>query len=517
MIDAVTRASVPATRIQHLVGGMNAFAGYRGQPLAVNADGTFELGGVHPGRGGLAFFADGYEELFFSVREDDVEVLDVGLVALSPVSVLLVRARDGGVADLGGYRAWNEWNANATALALDAEGRVEIPSRSGHFAVNVSRPDGVIGRVAGEVRSGERLEVVVDFAAGIELAVTLAEAPHDVEGWKCSAAVRAGKEERITRAPWSRERAAFVLPRLGPGPATLELRDAEGALVVLHTVRLSAAPQQTVRLEPGGQKHRLRLVNGRGEPWAARPVTIALEEDTGWSTKLETDARGEFELGPLEAKRVRLFAKLGGESIAYGVPVALEPLPATTVVTLDTGPRCLLRLHESGQPVAGLYVHFTHELAPLDMRFFYISDEAGFVRGPFLAADEHRIMINHPDYWPLVQPVQAGTSSEPMPIELHRRATLAFAVERGGQPVAEARFELRHAELGTTVGDWIDAGMLGSVRALASDAAGRLTLVGVPRGTYRWTCTESGGTTVSGTTELAGGVEELVPVRLPPR
>lgn len=514
VVDAVTRSPVTTTRIQHLISGMNAFAGYRGQALSVSADGSFELDGVHPGRGGLAFFADGYEELFFSVREDDVEVLDVGLVALSPVAVLLVQARDGGLADLGGYRAWNEWNANPTTFELDATGRVTIPSRSGHFSVNVARPDGVVARVAGEVRSGEHLEVLVDFATGIELAVTLGDAPREIENWKCHAAVRGGKEQRTTRAPWSRERTAFLLPRLLPGPATLELRDAEGALVALHTVQLTDAPEQTVQLQLGGEKHRLRLVNGRGEPWATRPVTVGLEEGTGWSSRFETDARGEFELGPLDAKRIRLFAKLGGESIAYGVPVALEPLPATTVVTLDTGPRCLLRLHESGQPVAGIYVHFTHELAPLDMRFFYISDEAGMVRGPFLAADEHRITINHPDYWPLVQPVRPGATSEPTPVELFRRATLAFAVERGGQPAPGARFELRHVELGADIGDWLAAGQLEGLRELVSDGDGRLTLTGVPRGTYRWTCVDPDGASLTGTLELAGRSEELVRVRL---
>lgn len=514
VIDAVTRAPVTTARIQHLVGGAAAFTGFRGPPLGVNADGTFELGGVHPGRGGLAFSAAGYEELFFSVREDQVEVLDVGLVALSPLAVLRVQVHDEGVADLAGYHAWNEWNANYTVLALDAGGRVEIPSRTGHFALNVSRPDGVVSRVSGEVRAGEHLEVAVDFAAGVELAVTLAETPLDVEGWECSAALRAGKEEHITRAPWSREREAFLLPRLRPGPATLELRDAEGALVALRTVPLSDARQQTVRLEPGGETHRLRLVNGRGEPWSTRPVTVALEEGTAWSSRFETDTRGEFELGPLEAKRVRLFAKLAAETIAYGVSVALEPQPATTVVRLEPGPRCLLRLHESGQPVAGIYVHFTHELAPLDMRFFYISDETGLVRGPFLAADDHRISINHPDYWPLVQPIRAAATGEPAPVELHRRATLAFAVERGGQPVAGARFELQHAELGADAADWLAAGLLPGVRELVSDVDGRLVLAGVPRGTYRWTCTASDGASVTGTAELAGGSNELVPVRL---
>jgi hypothetical protein len=517
VIDAVTQAPVTATRIQHLVSGMNAFAGYRGPMLSVAADGSFELDGVFPGRGGLAFMADGYEELFFSVREDDVEVLDIGLIALSPLAVLQVQARDDGVADFGGYRAWNDWNLNPCAQELDTGGRLEIPSRSGHFAVNVSRPDGVIARVAGNVRAGEHLEVPVDFADGIELAVTLAEVPRDVENWKCGAALRTGREERITRAPWSKEREAFVLPRLHPGPVTLELHDAEGALVALRTVRISEAEQQTVQLERGGQKHRLRLVNGRGEPWAARPVAVGLEEGTAWSSRLETDAQGELELGPLDAKRVRLFAKLGAESIAYGVPVVLEPLPATTVVTLDTGPRCLLRVHESGRPVAGIYVHFTHELAPLDMRFFYISDEAGLVRGPFLASDEHRISINHPDYWPLEQPVQPSPGAESFPVELRRRATLVFEVERGGQSVPGARFELRHAELGQEVAEWLAEGLLAGTLELVTASDGRLELAGVPRGTYHWTCTDSDGASTSGTFALAGGTVERLPVRLPPR
>ena len=306
-----------------------------------------------------------------------------------------------------------------------------------------------------------------------------------------------------------------MLPCVPPGSVTLELRDAEGALAALRTVRLSDAPQQTVALVPGGARARVRLVSARGEPWSTQPVTVGLE-DGSWSMRVETDSQGEFELGPLEAERVLLFAKLGGESIAYGIPVTLAPLPATNVVTLDPGPRCLLRLHEAGAPLAGISVHFTHALAPRDLRFLYISDATGFVRGPFLSPGAFLVRIDQLDYWPLERTLPTGTS-EPLALELHRRATLVFAAESAGQPVASARVELHHVELEQDAERWLADERLVLPRGLTSDADGLLTLPGIPRGTYRWSCTSPEGTTLAGECELAGGSEKRVEVRFPPR
>ena len=86
-------------------------------------------------------------------------------------------------------------------------------------------------------------------------------------------------------------------------------------------------------------------------------------------------------LGPLDAERVVLAAKLANESIAYGLECAFAHDPAeTTVVAVDVGPRTQLRLSEEGRPCAGVTVAFGHGLGPEWLDFTYSSDEDGLVR-----------------------------------------------------------------------------------------------------------------------------------------
>ena len=203
VIDSVSREPVPSARIQHLLTGMGGLADYRGREMSVQPDGRFELGGFFPGRGGFVCSAEGYESLFYNTREENSDVIDVGLLALNPLAVLAVEVREAGVSDFSAYTAWNRANPDSTPVPLASDGTLRIPSRTGHFRLYVARPDGSVAQVSDSLLPGEEKGVRVDFTGGTfpgvtELAVLLAEAPADVESWSLSASTRTRDEARST-------------------------------------------------------------------------------------------------------------------------------------------------------------------------------------------------------------------------------------------------------------------------------------------------------------------------------
>jgi hypothetical protein len=515
VIDAVTFEPVPSARIQHLTAGMGGLAGYRGPEMEVEADGSFELDGFHPGRGGFACTAEGYDALYYSTRESEDPVIDVGLLALNPLATLELQVREAGVSDFSSYRASSNFTESGPR-PLGSDGYLELNARAGPYRVTVARPDGGTAAVVGRVLPGERKRVELDFAAGIELRVMLAERPPGIEAWSLCAFSGARERDQRLRARWSRESACFTLRPLDPGDTVLELRDAEERVVVQSSVQLTDAPRQSHALLLAGEVRRVRLVNRRGDPWASRPVTVSLDDASGWSSLLQTDAQGELSLGPLDAHRLVLSAKLANESIAYGIVVDLEPDPArTTVVEIDVGPRALLVLREEGRPLGGIHMMFTHDKSPRDVFFSYISDESGLVRGPFLGPGVHTVSVNHRDFWPLRHPVSATDSPDPVPIELYGRGELALEVTgNGARALAGVRCELVHQELGESAEAWLAAGRIVAPDGMVTGADGRLLLAGVPRGTYRWTCTDRGGSSATGTARLEPRGKQVIVVRL---
>jgi hypothetical protein len=508
VVDSLTGAPVATATLQHATSGLTGLATPRGKPLRVGSDGRFELDGFFPGRGGFSVRAEGYEPLHYSTRVDEAEVIDVGLVPMNPLCRLEVYVREQGVEDYSSHRVWNAVNDDRTPIALRADGTQELVSLTGKYLVHVSRPDGSLLVQGGVATPGSVQVVELDLTREVELTVLVREPPPHVADARLTAWWRAGSLERRSEAGWSAELGAFVLDGLGPGEVVLQLADAAGAPLGQRTLRLSEKGHQTVTLELGGARRRVRLVGARGEPWATCTVYAALEGKSGWYATATTDAAGELELGPLVEQRVVLSARLGNESLAYGEPVELDPDPArTTVVTLEPLGRSFLRLVELGTPRAGVHVAYRHAAAPNAVEFTYASDEDGLVKGPFCARGTYELRINHRDFWPARPSLVIDGSSEAVPLELFSLGTLELAVsEPGGRPIAGARLRLRHSELGQDVDAWIAAGLLARPPGgLASDEDGRFVLAGVPRGTYAWTWTAPSGETAEG---------ELV---LPPR
>jgi hypothetical protein len=506
IVDTLTGAPVASATILHATTGLTGLATPRGKPMRVESDGRFELDGFYPGRGGFTVRAMGYEPLHYSTRVDEAEVIDVGLVPLNPLCTLEVFVREEGVGDYSAYRVWNACNDDRTPVALRADGTQELVANTGRYLVHVSRPDGSL-LVAGGVATPGSTEVVeLDLTRELELTVHLLEPPPRVEDARLTAWWRAGAEDRRSEAGWSEELQAFVLRGLGPGEVVLQLADAAGAWLGQRALRLSARSRQSVTLELGGARRRVRLVGGRGDPWASCTVYATLGEGSGWYATVTTDAAGEFELGPLEERRIVLSAKLGNESLAYGAAVELDPDPArTTVVELEPLGRSHLRLVELGVPRAGVHVAYRHAAAPNAVEFTYASDEAGLIKGPFCAAGTYELRVNHRDFWPARPSLRIDGSSQPVQIELFGLGTLELAVtEPGGRGIEGARLALRHQELGQDVDSWIAADLLARPPGgLASDADGRLVLAGVPRGTYAWSWTAPSGETAAGEVVLA--------------
>ncbi len=506
VVDSLTGAPIASATLTHATSGLTGLATPRGETLRVETDGRFELDGFFPGRGGFSVRAQGYEPLHYSTRVDEAEVIEVGLVPMNPLCTLEVYVREEGVTDYSGHHAWNACNDDRTPVPLRADGTLELASNTGKYLVHVSRPDGSVAVEGGVATPGSVAVVEFDLTSGIELTVLVREPPPQVEDARLTAWWRVGDAERRAEAGWSVALEAFVLRGLGAGDAVLRLVDAGGASLGQRALRLAEKGHQSVTLELGGARRRLRLVDARGEPWASCSVHASLDDRSGWYATASTDAVGEFELGPFEERRVVLSTRLGNEGLAYGETVELDPDPArTTVVTLEPGGRSLLRLLELGAPRAGVHVAYRHAASPHAVEFTYASDESGLIKGPFCAPGDYELRVNHRDYWPARPSLRIDGSSAPVEVELYGLGVLALtASEPGGRPIAGARLELTHRELGQGLTDWIAAGLVARPSGgLTSDADGQLILTGVPRGTYLWKWTAPGGESAAGEVVLA--------------
>lgn len=514
VVDSQTGEPIPTATIEHLTSGMKGLAGFRGALMHVERDGSFELDGFHPGRGGFRVQAEAYESLNFFTREDEVETIDVGLLALNPLAILDVRVRAEGAVDLSSIRAWNRYNDEQTPVPLSPDGTLRLPSRTGVFLLNLLLSDGTVAAQNGIVLPGETVIVEFDLTGGIELAVETSAPVRDAAHWVLQVHWLAGERERRVEGRWQPAREVFVARGPGAGDVVLELRDASGAIRARRSARLSAEPFQTLVLDLSDPERRIRLVDEQGRPWTAAVVQIALDDASGWYAIHEPDSAGEFAIGPLAESRVLLSAKLGSEYIAYGIPVALEPA-GTTEVVIPRGERSWLSLMEEGRPCAGVHVAYGHERAPRSIEFTYISDESGLVRGPLCLRQLYRVRINHSAYWPTLFFVEPRGTSNPVRLELRSRGVIEFSVVDGrGAALAGARLDLVHEELGEDAGEWVREGLIPGVPGeLTSDARGRLLLEGIPRGRYAWTWSV-GGASATGVVGLGARGREVVEVRI---
>jgi hypothetical protein len=517
VVDSLTGLPVAKATITHATSGLTGLATPRGRAMPVEADGRFELDGFFPGRGGFSVRAAGYEPLHYSTRVDEAEVIDVGLVPMNPLCTLEVYVREDGVADYSAYRAWNACNDDPTPVPVRADGTLALVTNTGKYLVHLARPDGSVLVEGGVALPGSVEVVEFDLTQGIELTVPVRAPPARIEDARLRVWWRAGQRERRVEAGWSAELAAFRLQGVGPGEAVLQLLDAAGASLGQRSLRLSEKTHQSVTLELGGVRRRLRLVDARGDPWASCAVHVSLEGASGWYATASTDAAGELELGPLEERRVVLSARLGNEGLAYGQVVDLETDPArATVVTLELGGRSLLRLVELGEPRAGVHVAYRHASAPHAVEFGYASDETGLIKGPFCAPGTYELRVNHRDYWPGRPSLRIDGSSVPVVVELYSLGALELTVtEPGGRPIAGARLELAHRELGQRVEEWIAAGLLARPPGgLRSDENGTIVLAGLPRGTYAWRWIAPGGEVAEGEGVLAPRGRKAVEARI---
>ncbi len=513
VIDSLTGEPLATATVQHTTSGMKGAATYRGVEMPVRADGTFELGGFFPGRGGFAISAAGFEPLYFSTRQDDVEVLDLGLLALNPLARLDLRVREEGVDDYSCYRAWNQASDDRRPVPLGSDGTLSLVSRSGAYLVNLSRPDGTLVSRGGVVLPGQTQTVEFELSGGIQLLARLVAPPRTGERLLLTAYCRGADGEERIESGWSAERQGFLLHGLQPGDVVLELRDGAGRLLAQRSVRLPDEPAQTVLLEPRGTRHRVRFEDERGRPRAPGSVHVSLGDSSGWVASYDLDASGEFELGPLAETRAVLSVRFDSEFIAWGIPVELEP-EGTTTVRVEAGERSYLRLVEEGRPCQGVHVAYSHPQAPRSLEFTYISDESGLVRGPLCRRTPYRVRIHHQRYWPMLHEVEPRGVAAPGALELRSRSALEFQVG-GALPLAGARLELVHEELGESAASWREAGLIEASPGLQSDVDGRIVLEGVPRGSYSWTILASDGRSAAG--ELAlGGARETIAVRLEP-
>jgi hypothetical protein len=124
------------------------------------------------------------------------------------------------------------------------------------------------------------------------------------------------------------------------------------------------------------------------------------------------------------------------------------------------------------------------------------SDATGVVCWKAIGSGRFRVQVQQAGLWPPDASVEALPAGQRTEVQVRRLGDLDVSLARAsGGSTAGMVLELESFEFQTSVATWIAEGRVtSSTGSLATDVQGRLSLTGLPRGTYAWSAEEQGGT-----------------------
>jgi len=509
VIDSVTGGPLTAARLLPWTTSGGELLWRRGDEYTTDSEGRFEIPGFYPGRGGLEITADGYSTEYTTVHANHGEIIEYGIVPLSPLASAVVRVV-GLEGDPTRCRLWQNLTKPHTRVPLSADGSARLENlRPGLTTFLLQLPDGTIHTTKQRLLPAKVAEVLIRLGGDAELEVVVEGGTEHGELDELSVRISFSAAGRVPETMEGEipESGRTVLRGLRAGPSVVELLGSKGQPLQCETIELAPGVRSQVRLSPDGDGRRLRLLAGEGDPCSTTYVRITLPGDrSGWCRWLWTDVEGELELGVIEASSILLFVQPTAGAVAFGVPVELDPDPSkVTEVHLETPAKLTLRLCEEGRQCSGVEMQFSHgALPPGHGGISFHSDELGIVSGLHSTEGEYLVTPESPRYWPLTTAIDVAVGREPYPVELYSLGTVRVCtLSRTGTPAPGVELELRHTALGAGVRDWIRDGSIASrALPLSTGPSGDLELSGLPRGSYEWTAKYPDGTRLRGAAML---------------
>lgn len=499
IVDGRTGAAVATARIQLAATIGGDVIAVRGAMHAVDENGRFELEGYGEQGTGYGIEAPGYASSWGPFYARAETGFDAGDLPLQPLVTALVRVlgdpeiEGNGAGPAGGYAGYgvhDELENVETTASFDHEGHCELTElRPGRHRLALACPDS--SRLVREIplQPGKRSTIDFDRRGRARVRVKLrpeSEAERARGGVLRWVQSDTQGERSVLERTISDPR-ELALTRLSPGHGEIEVAGADGRTLAHAPLELRADEEREVDLPLGGEMHRVRLVDRSRAPLAGVPVEArAADASSVWRQRADTDARGEFEIGPTEARELRLNVNGGLAGRAYDVRARVTE--GVCEVVIDLSAELRLRLVEGERPLSSAHVILVHrELPPHDWTF-HPTDREGRVHVDQLQAGDYEVIAWSSSVWPDRFAVRASAGAPERTLNVRGRGDARFTLrDRNGHALANVALEIELVDASESVADWLAAGWLEvSPADWKSGADGVVTVQGLRSGRYTW-------------------------------
>ena len=480
-----------------------------GEEVLTGTDGLFELELLSPHCAAFGVLKDGYGTLW-DIRvgpwSGAIEFGDVALHAVQDLHVVLH-----GTDDPAHFRAWITESGNpAGEASFDSEGIAVLPGlHRAQYRLFVEGSNGwtrELGLPFHSMLLPEPWTVAVEVSGerSLQVEVTTPDGtPLDELTAILATTSALGHEElhygSIEISDDGGARVAFTrLPGSGRAALHLELFTPSANLWSIEHLDLAAVPERIER-ELHDQILVLHLSDPDGEPLRlARVDTVHPDGGAEFSMALQTDEMGRLVYQRFELDEVLLNVYSDSGRAWFGIPLKIPERATELSLTLPALGTLEVTASDGSDPQASVRLQ-------LRQRGTYYSlvdrttDSQGAATFSSFGTGGYEIHIASSGYWPTSKAVRIEPGSSRVQVPAYPLGDIELTARSPeGLPVAGLSIALEHAALEESVADWVASDRVhASTGSLRTGSDGRITLRGMPSGTYRWSAGAAQGTFVA--------------------
>ncbi len=501
-----------------VVSGRNLGAYGPAQPCKL--DGSFEFPGFGPDRNVIEVNAPGFARLRQLQIRDEQGMLDFGWIVLQRSGRLNVQLNTDLPEVIERFAVGIVPGDLVPEVRLSSSGSASFeylaPRR---YEANVWMGAMRALQAQLEVRPGQSLMWTIEHSRVRDLVVELDAPP--------GSQIPAGLTCRASYIDPSGMDVSYCAPfdalgrvdfsRIPQDNMVLDVFDAEWRLVMTEWVHSDRSRPLLVKLPIGRPPVRVRIVNVVHKSiYPADVVFKQWRNGVSWSLALPTNEQGELEIPRVpEMSLTALVISPSWRRWVQNLTIPPEADDVLEIVVSNTA-SIEIRALDGTTPLPGLKLDLVE---PLNLDILFESKATspqGRVRFENLEQQEFWVRTTEIGYWPARLSVHATKVTAQADMQVRRLGGVRLQAFVVGTPLRHKPMGLRSLEFDTDVQEWISAGRVqASSSRLETDADGRLTVDGLPNGSYRWSVKNSSAEVVTGEFTVSPRSNSAVHISLP--
>lgn len=498
VLDAVTGLPVEGAWVQVYTNRGAFLLLPWGKRQSTDIDGSYEVSGFAPGETRCMIGAPGYAIGYGRAIGRAGETIDLGDTLLSRLQSLRVTL----IGDTG--QDYSKYSASAGGVVplelrhFSAEGEATWTDvGAGSCWLGVSDGEGGITYFTLDLQSGSAWDfsVVVGGRRGVEIVLLDAAGVRRTDRWVAYITSVNSRGARSIASRTSDENGIVRVSQFTNERVVLEAVDFETGNALATEVVEFRNELDRVQLRIGGTRLGVRVVDSKKQPLVGCEIRLTSPLGASyWDFFGHSGSDGWTHWGNIGLTQVDVHlydTRIGSRG---GLRVELEDDVTEVEFELSADARVRLRTMDGDQVLSGVPVEISDPTGTYDYGAFP-SDAAGLCESRPVHEGEHVVRVRTPSLWPVETRWMAREDERVDVLQLRRRGNLELTLENAGNArIAHAQVHLESIEFSASVADWTARNLCrASSASLTTDAAGRLSVEGLPRGDYRWRCGQASG------------------------